>query len=172
MVRSKMRRRWIVLASICVLLAGIAAIAKAAIPDGGVIHGCYDRSGGLRVIDTAISSCRPAETPLDWGQTGEQGPPGPAGTDGTDGTDGVSGWELVGRAFNVPHGGTPQYVPVLCPSGKKVFGGGVTADDFRDPFTVMMSGPYAAGTGWVTEVKQTDSEDVTARVWAICGFAS
>ena len=46
----------------------------ATIPDaGGVIHGCYGRSGGgLRVIDDSVTACKPNETALEWSAGGPQ----------------------------------------------------------------------------------------------------
>jgi hypothetical protein len=70
---------------------GIAS-AQASIPDtGGVIHGCYDNKGALRVIDSAASACKNGETALDWNQTGPQGPTGPIGPQGPQGAQGAQG---------------------------------------------------------------------------------
>jgi hypothetical protein len=45
----------------------------ATIPDaGGVIHGCYNPSGNLRVIDDSVTTCRPNETALEWSAGGPQ----------------------------------------------------------------------------------------------------
>jgi hypothetical protein len=45
-----------------------------------VIHGCYlTKVGLLRVIDPATQHCLPAETAIEWNQTG---PPGPKGDPG------------------------------------------------------------------------------------------
>jgi hypothetical protein len=58
----------------------VGGIAAASIPDGnGVIHGCYSKSGALKVIDSAVKSCPAGTTELDWNQTGVQGPAGPPG---------------------------------------------------------------------------------------------
>lgn len=82
-----------------VLLAG-GATAGAAIAgpvDGsGVIHGCYDTGGNLKVID-ASAACPKGYTALNWGQTGPQGtqgpqgPAGPAGPQGPKGDPGATG---------------------------------------------------------------------------------
>ncbi|MEP7053788.1 MAG: hypothetical protein ABI912_00890 [Actinomycetota bacterium] len=91
-------------------LALSAGIAYAAIPSGGVISGCYLKSGGtLRVIDPSTTSCKSGETSLQWNQTGPAGPQGiqgpvgatgpqgtvgpagPAGADGAPGADGATG---------------------------------------------------------------------------------
>jgi hypothetical protein len=64
---------------------GIASAVQADIPDSGVIHGCYGKSGtpykgNLRVRDASQGEqCRYYENPLDWNQTGPTGPTGPAG---------------------------------------------------------------------------------------------
>jgi hypothetical protein len=74
----------------------VAGVAYATIPDsGGVIHGCYSRSGGsLRVIDASVTNCSKSETALDWnvqGQQGQQGPQGPQGATGPPGPAGPQG---------------------------------------------------------------------------------
>jgi hypothetical protein len=63
------KKRYIAIAVIAVVIGG-AAIAYAAIPDSkGIIHGCRNNgSGVLRVIDSG-QSCSPAETALDWVQS-------------------------------------------------------------------------------------------------------
>jgi hypothetical protein len=73
---------------------GLAAggIAYAAIPGpGGVIQGCYQKSGGsLRVVDSA-ASCKPSEKSLSWDQRGATGPSGTPGAVGATGATGPSG---------------------------------------------------------------------------------
>jgi len=73
-------------------LAACTTLAVATIPDsGGVIHGCYMKSGGsLRVIDSA-ARCSSNETSLNWTQTGQPGPAGPAGPIGPAGAKGDPG---------------------------------------------------------------------------------
>lgn len=63
-------------------------VALASIPDsGGVIHGCYDARGKLRVIDAeAGETCRTHEVALSWNETGPQGPQGLEGPEGPAGT--------------------------------------------------------------------------------------
>jgi len=77
-------KRWKGFAAVAVLAAVAAGVAYATIPDSeSVIHGCYGKSGNLRVIDPSTGGgCTAGETPLEWsqkGQRGEQGPPGPPG---------------------------------------------------------------------------------------------
>ena len=71
----------------------LGGVAYATIPDsGGVIRGCYDGGGNLKVIDTGKGqSCAKGFTPLNWnqqgpkGDTGAQGPAGPKGDAGATG---------------------------------------------------------------------------------------
>lgn len=74
------------------LAAGTTAGAAIAGPvDGqGVIHGCYDSGGNLKVIDSS-TSCPKFYTPLNWNQIGQPGPQGPAGPQGQKGDTGVAG---------------------------------------------------------------------------------
>ena len=68
-------------------------MAFATIPDsGGVIHGCYKKSGGaVRVIDSSVTSCVSNETALDWNIRGPAGPQGAIGPEGPQGAEGPQG---------------------------------------------------------------------------------
>src|SRR5262249_48921868 len=116
---------------------GIATAVQADIPDSGVIHGCYQKNGQLRVIDTSKGgTCLPSENSLSWNQTGPtgakgatgsrgpSGPAGPTGATGPTGPNGVSGYEVVSK-FVI---GSAQEVDgeALCPSGKVAVGGGAS----------------------------------------------
>ena len=74
-------------------IAVVAGTAYATIPDGqGVIHGCFKKSGLLRVIDTATAEqCSSDETALDWNRTGPRGLDGAPGPQGAQGPQGVKG---------------------------------------------------------------------------------
>jgi Collagen triple helix repeat (20 copies) len=91
--RRRMLRRSVVLAVVAAVLAAAAGVAYAQIPDGGgVIHGCYAKSGGaLRVIDGSVTNCKSTETSLNWNQMGPQGPVGPQGPMGPTGPTGPAG---------------------------------------------------------------------------------
>jgi hypothetical protein len=54
--------RFVSYAAAVVLIAGAVTVIRASIPDSqGVIHGCYNKSGGtLRVIDSTVTACTPA----------------------------------------------------------------------------------------------------------------
>jgi hypothetical protein len=58
------------------MLAG--GLAWGAIGDGGVIQGCYDSGGNVKVVSAL--PCPKGYTPFRWNQEGPQGPPGPSGT--------------------------------------------------------------------------------------------
>ena len=54
------------------VLAG-GSVALGAIPGAdGVIKGCYDNSGNLKVIDSA-ATCNTGSTPISWNQKGPKG---------------------------------------------------------------------------------------------------
>ena len=53
--------------------AGRGSVAFGAIPGAdGVIKGCYDNSGYVKVIDSAVS-CNAGSTPISWNQKGPKG---------------------------------------------------------------------------------------------------
>jgi hypothetical protein len=64
---------------------------------GGVVQGCYDSGGNLKVLLPGETSCPKGYTALDWNQTGSagatgpSGPAGPAGATGPQGPQGVAG---------------------------------------------------------------------------------
>jgi hypothetical protein len=81
---------------------------------------------------------------------------------------------MVQTEFNLPDGdpGTGQIWWATCSPGKRVLGGGVTTDDFRNS-VVRYSGPYLNGTAWIAFIQNTSEDgDTTARVWAICASVS
>ena len=64
--------------ALAVLLTGSGA-ALATIPSGGVITGCYLKTGILRVIDGSSAQCKDGETALTWAQTPRPGSQGATG---------------------------------------------------------------------------------------------
>ena len=64
--------RVVVGACTVVVVGGIATAVQASIPGSdGVIHGCYDSGGNVKVIDTSkTKSCPKGYTALNWSQTG------------------------------------------------------------------------------------------------------
>jgi hypothetical protein len=70
-------------------VVAVASVAYAAIPQNGVITGCFARSGGaLRLIDPTTGNCKSGEQKIEWNQ---QGPMGPQGTQGAPGQPGTVG---------------------------------------------------------------------------------
>jgi hypothetical protein len=112
-----MRRRELLAAAMGALLAATLAggIAWATIPEAGVIQGCYDSGGNLKVVSAL--PCPKGYTPLQWNQQGIQGIPGPKGNkgdpglNGTNGTNGQDGVSVTSTALspgdaNCPDGGS------------------------------------------------------------------
>jgi hypothetical protein len=161
--------------TVSVLVGGVAAgvtfaaVAAASIPDGGgVIHGCYNKSGGtLRVIDSdnPTKKCSSTQLPLNWNQ---QGAPGPAGPSGPAGADGVSGYQQVSAVFTNP-ANSQTVGRATCPSGTKVVGGGVFGSGGVTQ-SVNSSFPNGDGT-WEVYVNNTASTASGFSVWAVCVVA-
>ena len=63
---------------VVVTLACSAGQALAAIPEGGVFTGCYQKSSGIvKLIDAATTAaCGNSEMKVTWSQVGPQGPQG------------------------------------------------------------------------------------------------
>ena len=121
------------------VLADVTAFGAVSpsIPDSaGVIHGCYDSGGNLKVIDTTVTStCPKGYSALDWHQDGRAGQQGPQGQTGAQGPQGPQG----------PQGGQGQQGPAGAagPTGPQ--------------------GPSTAGSGGldVQVVSATDTQHVT-----------
>src|SRR5207237_955822 len=84
---------WLIDSFIAAVALAMPSAVIASIPDAnGVIHGCYNiTNGSQRVIDTAVDSCKPGETAIQWNQTGPQGPQGLQGPQGPQGLQGPQG---------------------------------------------------------------------------------
>jgi hypothetical protein len=88
----KSKRLAITTGAAIVALLAAGGIAYATIPNDGVIHSCYARSGGsLRVIDASVTNCSSKETSLNWNVQGVQGLVGPSGPQGSAGPQGPQG---------------------------------------------------------------------------------
>lgn len=103
-----MRSRKVLLAAgfATVLLAGggTALAVSSSIPDSsGVIHGCYDSGGNVKVIDTSVTAtCPKGYSSLDWNQTGPQGAAGAKGAQGSQGPAGPAGPASLDAAIGSP----------------------------------------------------------------------
>lgn len=115
-MRFSRKKQWAVVAvAATVASAAAGGYALAAVPNDGVIHGCYNsKSGALRVIDSS-ESCGKSEYSLSWNQEGPQGPAGPTGATGTDGPVGPAGPE--GPAGPVGPTGADGAVGAVGPQG-------------------------------------------------------
>jgi hypothetical protein len=132
----------------------VGSFAWAAIPDSsGVIHACYLKSGGaLRVIDSAVATCKTQETPLDWNQAGQPG--------------GVSGYQIVSSDPVTLGPGESGEAQVACPEGTRAIGGGYITGPFVNVTSVI---PAGGGTVWSAAGRnesQSDSDALRAR--AVC----
>jgi hypothetical protein len=99
-----MKRRDLVAAAAGALAATVLAggVAWAAIPGpGGVIQGCYDSGGNLKIVDSL--PCPRGYTAFQWNVQGVQGPPGPVGPKGDKGDKGDAGQSFSGT-FTSPNG--------------------------------------------------------------------
>jgi hypothetical protein len=74
------------LAGAAVATAIAGGVAWASIPEGGVIQGCYDAGGNLKVV--AALPCPKGYTSLPWNQQGIQGQKGDKGDKGDQGPRG------------------------------------------------------------------------------------
>jgi hypothetical protein len=166
-------KRILVVALLALAAVAATASAYAAIPSAnGTISACKDLKGSLKVIDTeAGQACNNNQQLLTWNQQGPAGQPG---------QDGVSGHEIV-YAESATTSDYDKTVIVLCPSGKKVVGGG--AGVYGPPFDggqvivhgvgIVQSHPFNSD-GWgarAEEFTPTDGNWIL-EVWAICADAS
>jgi hypothetical protein len=138
---------------------------------------------GPRGADGARGPTGPA------GPTGARGPTGPTGADGIDGdrgptgadgadgatgprgpagAGGVSGYQLVSSAItNLPNGGSTAFGAAVCPTGKKVVGGGWDTDASKDVF-VVSSTPNASGSAWLGTIQNNSTGTVQVVLTAAC----
>ena len=88
-------RRIVITGAAALALVAGGTAAGAAIADGpvsnGVIQGCYDSGGNVKVLIAGETTCPKGYTPLNWNQTGPQGPAGPTGATGAAGPTGPVG---------------------------------------------------------------------------------
>jgi hypothetical protein len=84
-------KRELIAAAVGAVTATVLAggIAWGAIGDGGVIQGCYDAGGNLKVVSAL--PCPKGYTSLPWNQQGPKGEPGPKGDPGSKGDPGDKG---------------------------------------------------------------------------------
>ena len=108
----------------------VCASVAYAIPNAGVIHGCYKTADGkLRVIDPNNGdACLSSETALDWNQVGPQGPTGPQGPQGPAGPTGAQGPQGIQGIQGIQGTQGPQGPQGPAGSGGAIIGG--ASDDY------------------------------------------
>ena len=188
----QLKKPTVMLPLILVVIFAIAGVgvtfALGVIPsEDGTIYGCYrshqndnERQGNLRVVSDP-SQCKDSETLISWNQEGPQGPqgdPGPQGPAGADGADGapgpagpqgppgVSGYEIVTYVLDPLEPGTANQYDAVCPTGKKVLGGGVSASVSS---AVVFGTKPNGDTAWRGEVYNPTHRG-TMTVYAICAY--
>lgn len=157
-----MRRRTAALSVALLAVAATVGTAAASIPDaGGMIHGCYiERTGQLRVIDTASPTCRSGEAALSWSQRGPQGLPGPPGQRGPEGPEGPTGPQgEEGEKGDRGEPGTPGVSAAILRHGPDRVG---ILSDLR-PYTVvdadLPAGKYALTAAGRTIFPEPDDDE-------------
>lgn len=176
------RLRGVIVAAIAA--SAVAGIAQAAIPSSGdgVISGCYDKLGKLRVIDAeAGAKCGGSEKPLAWHQQGPAGPTGPQGPQGEADQSGIVGYERV-SAESQTDSTASKSAEATCPAGKKAISGGVliraqTSGGGIHPIPAVSLGrsepANAVGDAWRAQAEEAYPTDTDwfIRVEAICADA-
>jgi hypothetical protein len=168
------------------LIAAGAAVASIPGP-GGVINGCYLKSGGtIRIIDASVASCKASETAISWNQTGPMGPmgltgpPGPKGEDGLQGVQGiqgvpgapgVSGYEMIRSPIVTVTPGQLGNAFAECSAGKKPVGGGYGVNG-PPPFSTYFSAPSInlqnEPVGWLASINNEGTSNLVVFAYAIC----
>jgi hypothetical protein len=102
------------------------------------------------------------------GAPGADGAPGAAGAKGDQGVQGLPGLSGVQIAFNVSNTGTGgKAVSVVCPSGKKVIGGGQKSSDGYDG-TAVTGWPDTDHTWFARGVDPNPGVSWTLTAYIIC----
>ena len=108
----------------------------------GVVQGCYDSGGNLKVLLAGQTSCEKGYTALTWTQTGPAGATGPAGPQGPAGATGSVG--ATGPAGVQGPAGTGATVSPLATGDPNCASGGASITDGNNNVTYACNG--AAGT--------------------------
>ena len=161
-------RAWIIVSIVALTLGvGGGVAAYASIPDSnGVIHGCYNKVGDLRVINTDTGRrCRNAATALTWNQTGPRGPAGPSS---------LSVSTVTGGPAGVDPGNTNR-VTVSCPQGQIGIAGTWFVNHNGDAvnysqLVTQASGPAENGvpTDWAVSVLNMGRTAVQFKALVLC----
>lgn len=183
MHRPQLRPVVIVAGVIGVILLVGGTAAGAALASGpvssGVIQGCYDSGGNLKVLVGTATACGKGYTALNWNQTGPQGPQGlqglqgPQGPQGATGATGATGPSTAGPAgldvitvYGSWNGiGGIVGADAFCPADHPyMISGGYSESDFFNDGQVILDQPAQTGEGWEVETNggNVPAGDVTA----------
>jgi Collagen triple helix repeat (20 copies)/CARDB len=146
------RLPWRLVALVVAGLMVAAGVAYATIPSsGGVYTACMQNStGSIRLIDPSgpsnslLSHCTPAETQVNWNQSGQQGPPGPPGDTGPPGPPGDTGPQgpKGDTGAQGPKGDTgPQGPPGVNAAAGESCGSGTFVTGFDSSGDIICSSP-------------------------------
>jgi hypothetical protein len=173
-------RKWFAEGILVILGAflGASMVTMLDAQDEGTIYACANPAGQVHIVNDA-SECKNQETSLSWNETGPQGPAGPEGPAGPAGPEGpagpvgpagppgpvgISGYEIVTNVIQISAATVNQY-DAVCPTGKRVLGGGVQVTD--SAATIFGTEPNGQ-TGWRGEVYNPTPRNATMTVYAIC----
>jgi hypothetical protein len=126
------RTRVVVLVALAAVIG--AGIAYAAIPDAGVIHGCYTNKAvqGNHALWVTDGGCPAGSTALDWNKQGPKGDPGTSATSHAYTAD-------KRGSFSGFSSDTPLSVSVSLPAGSYVLTGSIQSMGIQSP---LNSQPY------------------------------
>src|SRR5690348_5482240 len=177
-VRFRVTRVRVAIVAAFIVAAVAASVAWAASPgDGGVILGCYDSGGNVKVV--AALPCPKGYTALQWnvqgvkgdqgiqgiqGEKGDKGDKGDQGIQGLKGDQGIQGVQGPKGDKGDPGAGLSGYeivtaqtstglfstnaVDATCPSGKTVIGGGGRTGLAEDGATGNILMSHPQDNGW------------------------
>ena len=138
-----------------------AAIAGGPVDSSGVIHGCYDSGGNVKVIDSG-TTCPKGYTALSWSQTGPQGPAGATGATGSQGPAGPPG--ATGPAG--PAGATGPQGPAS-PIGRSGGGTATAIGTLNCGNSIETSGSNNATDTWYRIVNNDSSSSTCTGLMSI-----
>ena len=104
------------------------------------------------------------------GFKGQPGAQGPKGDKGDPGPVGLSGYQRVNSAWTPIAQGAEVTVFVICPNGKRAFGGGTETSPVDD-LDIIYSGAFSDSSWAVRVASDGNYGPGNVRVWAVCAYA-
>ena len=98
--------RRLLMAVTVILAVLVATTIQSSAQDGGVINGCINKAGYLRIA----TPCTKGETPISWNQMGPQGPTGPTGPTGPAGLTGKTTVLTFHGGNDMPHSSPSEWM--------------------------------------------------------------